>query len=302
MAAGAIALARSSPLGVLWRFSRPHTIIGTTLSVGGLYAIAASELPGPAPSLFDLWWTFVAAACVNVFIVGLNQLEDIEIDRINKPFLPLAAGELTPRAGRAIVAVAGVVPVLLALTQGVTELAGVVAALLVGIAYSSPPLRLKRFPVLAAVSISGVRSVVVNVVVFLHFSGGAMVGPVWALTAFVLPFSFAIAVLKDVPDAEGDRRFQIATFTVRLGPERAVAMGMGALTVAYLAMALVGPFVLDGVEPVVLSATHLAALAVLWRWRADVELRDRDGYTRFYMRVWKLFFLEYVILPLACAV
>jgi homogentisate phytyltransferase / homogentisate geranylgeranyltransferase len=301
MAAAAIAFARASPLGVLWRFSRPHTIIGTTLSVGGLYAIAATELPGPAPSAFDLWWTFVAAVCVNVFIVGLNQLEDIEIDRINKPFLPLAAGELTVSAARAIVVVAGLVPVLLALTQGLTELAGVVAALLIGVAYSSPPLRLKRFPTLAAISISGVRAVVVNVVVFLHFSGGAMIGPVWALTAFVLPFSFAIAVLKDVPDAEGDRRFQIATFTLRLGPRRAVALAMGALTVAYLAMALAGPFVLDGVQPAVLSATHVAALALLWRWRAQVELRDRDDYTRFYLRVWKLFFLEYVIVPLACA-
>jgi homogentisate phytyltransferase/homogentisate geranylgeranyltransferase len=40
---------------------------------------------------------------------------------------------------------------------------------------------------------------------------------VWALTALTLPFSFAIAVLKDVPDVEGDRRFAIATFSVRLG-------------------------------------------------------------------------------------
>ena len=34
---------------------------------------------------------------VNVFIVGINQLEDVEIDRINKPFLPIAAGDLTVR-------------------------------------------------------------------------------------------------------------------------------------------------------------------------------------------------------------
>ena len=34
---------RIRPLVVLWRFSRPHTIIGTTLSMVGLYLIAASE-------------------------------------------------------------------------------------------------------------------------------------------------------------------------------------------------------------------------------------------------------------------
>jgi homogentisate phytyltransferase/homogentisate geranylgeranyltransferase len=299
--ADAIRFARPSPFGVLWRFARPHTIVGTALSVIGLYAIAASELPGPAPGLADLWWTLVAALAVNVFIVGLNQLEDVEIDRVNKPFLPLAAGELSPARGRAIVAIAGLVPVVLALTQGPVELAGVVVALLVGVAYSSPPLRLKRFPAVAAMSISGVRAVVVNLVVFLHFSGDEVVAPVWALTLFVLPFAFAIAVLKDVPDAEGDRRFEIATFTLRLGAPRAVGIAMGALSAAYLAMAVAGPFALDGADPGVLSATHVAALALLWHWRGQADLGDREAYTRFYLRVWKLFFLEYVIVPLACA-
>jgi homogentisate phytyltransferase / homogentisate geranylgeranyltransferase len=298
MATGAITLARASRLGVLWRFSRPHTIVGTALSVVGLYVIAA-DLPGPAPGLADLGWTLLAALAVNVFIVGLNQLEDIEIDRINKPELPLAAGELTPAQGRAIVAASGVLPLVLALTQGPLELAGVVGALLVGVAYSSPPLRLKRFAVPAAVSISGVRSAIVNLVVFAHFSGGTIAAPVWALTAFVLPFSLAIAVLKDVPDAEGDRRFHIATFTVRWGARRAVATAMGLLTAAYLGMAIAGPLGLDGVQPVVLSATHLAALGLLWRWRREASLEDRDAYTRFYLRVWKLFFLEYVVVPLA---
>ena len=32
----------------LWRFSRPHTLVGTTTSILGIYAIAAAELPGVA--------------------------------------------------------------------------------------------------------------------------------------------------------------------------------------------------------------------------------------------------------------
>lgn len=32
---------------------------------------------------------------MNVSIVGLNQLYDVEIDKINKPYLPLASGEMT---------------------------------------------------------------------------------------------------------------------------------------------------------------------------------------------------------------
>src|SRR3954471_10224625 len=101
---GAVA-GRSAPPLVLWRFARPHTMVGTTLSVLSLYAIATTQFSGVAleTGLFELFWTLVAAGCVNVFIVGINQLEDVEIDRVNKPFLPIAAGDLSPAAGRRLV-------------------------------------------------------------------------------------------------------------------------------------------------------------------------------------------------------
>jgi homogentisate phytyltransferase/homogentisate geranylgeranyltransferase len=306
MAAGRARSPRHA-LAVLWRFSRPHTIVGTALSILGLHAIAVGELPGVAPGdgLGDLAWTLLAGACVNVAIVGVNQITDVELDRRNKPWLPLAAGELTSRSAWWIVAVAAAAPVALALTQGALELAAVAAALAVGAAYSLPPLHLKRFPVAASLSISGVRSIAVNLGVYGHFArslgdGAAIAAPVWALTAFVLPFAFAIAVLKDVPDMEGDREFSIGTFAVRLGPRRAARVGQGALVLAYAGMIVLGPLLLAGeVEPGVLVAGHAVALAVLLRWSAAADPDDAAGFARFYQRVWVLFFLEYLLVPLA---
>ena len=294
-----LALTRSRPaaLVVLWRFGRPHTLVGTALSVAGLYAIAAAELPDPRAS--DLFWVLVAALCVNVAIVGVNQLTDVEIDRVNKPQLPIASGDLSPAAATAIVAVATIVPVVLALTQGALETAAVVAALAVGAAYSLPPLRLKRFPVAASLSISGVRAVAVNLGVYGHFAlafGGGIAPAVWALTLFVLPFSFAIAVLKDVPDLVGDRQFSIATFTVRMGQRSAARLGVGALVLAYAGMIVAGPLLLDDVQPAVLVLTHVAALGLLLHWYRNA---DPANFTAFYMRVWVLFFLEYVLVPAA---
>ena len=97
MTGRAVALPAVRPLGALWRFSRPHTIVGTTVSIVALYLIAVDTLPGLTlgGGLWDLWWALVAGLAVNVYIVGINQLEDVEIDRVNKPFLPLAAGEMT---------------------------------------------------------------------------------------------------------------------------------------------------------------------------------------------------------------
>jgi homogentisate phytyltransferase/homogentisate geranylgeranyltransferase len=284
-------------LRVLWRFGRPHTLIGTSLSIGGLYAIAASL--HRASGAVDLLWTLLAGACVNVFIVGINQVEDVEIDRVNKPWLPIAAGDLSLDAGRRIVAFAAIAPVAMAATQGVTELAAVGVALAIGWAYSSPPLRLKRYPALAAGSITFVRSLVVNLGVWLHVAGTPVSAGVWALIAVTVPFSFAIAVLKDVPDIEGDRHFGIATFSVRLGPRPVLAVGLGALTLAGFGMAIAGPLLLDGASAAVLVAGHLAGIAALWRWALRVEPTDPAVFSGFYWRVWQLFFCEYLLVPAA---
>ena len=302
MTSHAAVVRRTSVLGVLWRFSRPHTLVGTFISAAGLYLIAVAELPGSG--LDNLFWVMVAGAGVNVAIVGVNQITDVEIDRVNKPHLPLAAGELSREGAWRIVALAAIVALALALTQGALETAAVVSALAVGAAYSLPPVRLKRFPVVASLCISGVRSVAVNLGMYGHFSlafGGSLVIPdaVWALTLFVLPFSFAIAVLKDVPDRKGDSAFKIATFTVRLGPQRAFRLGLGALVAAYAGMAVLGPLLVDDANGIVLAAGHVIVLALLLVWARRADPADPAAFTGFYLRVWALFFLEYALVPAA---
>jgi homogentisate phytyltransferase/homogentisate geranylgeranyltransferase len=241
---------------------------------------------------------------VNIFITGINQLTDVEIDRINKPLLPIAAGDLSVRAGWWIVGVCAVLPIAMAVTQGWVEITAVLVGLLVGVAYSLPPLRLKRWPALAALSISGVRALVVNLGVGLHFSqslAGVLVVPagVWVLTAFVAPFSAAIALLKDVPDIEGDRRYRIATYSVRLGGAVVLRAGLALLGTAYVGIAIAAPFLLDGWAAAFLAVSHLAVLAALLVAGRRTEPADRAVFTGFYMFVWRLFFLEYVLVPVA---
>lgn len=49
----------------------------------------------------------VPALLMNLCIVGFNQLCDVEIDKVNKPYLPLASGEFSPALGRALVVASG---------------------------------------------------------------------------------------------------------------------------------------------------------------------------------------------------
>jgi hypothetical protein len=93
-----------SSLNAFYRFSRPHTIIGTALSIVSV-SLLAVESSSDVSSLFftGVLQALVAALFMNVYIVGLNQVFDIEIDKVNKPNLPLASGEYSLSTGVAIV-------------------------------------------------------------------------------------------------------------------------------------------------------------------------------------------------------
>ena len=290
-------------LYAFWKFSRPHTIIGTSLSVLGLYLIAFATEKNHIPSLLPTLGTWIACLCGNIYIVGLNQLEDVAIDQINKPHLPLAAGDFSRRTGQLIVGITGSLALLLAWLMGPYLLGMVGISLAIGTAYSLPPIRLKRFPFWAALCIFSVRGAIVNLGLFLHFNwvlqGSQVIPPsLWALTLFIVVFTFAIAILKDIPDLEGDRQYQITTFTIALGKERVFNLARWVLTVCYLGMALVG-LRLEAVNSVFLFSTHFVLLALMW-WHSKVDLQDKSAITQFYQFIWKLFFLEYLIFPAAC--
>lgn len=290
-------------LRAFWKFSRPHTIIGTSLSVLALYIIAGSGrsqdfLLSLADSLLP---TLLACLCGNVYIVGLNQLEDVDIDRINKPHLPLASGEFSRQQGVWIVSMLGILALTIAGLQGVYLLMTVGVSLLIGTAYSFPPVRLKQFPFWASVCIFTVRGAVVNLGLFLHFNGGFPIpAQVWALTWFILIFTIGIAIFKDMPDAEGDRRYHISTFTLTLGQHKVFNLTRGIVTSCYLALTAVALAGGSGLNPLVLVPTHLAILTVFWRLSFQVDLQDKESITRFYQFIWKLFFLEYILFPLSC--
>jgi len=55
--------------------------------------------------------TLVSALGCNVCITGLNQIIDVELDKINKPELPIASGELSIATAKKIVIVSGIIAV-----------------------------------------------------------------------------------------------------------------------------------------------------------------------------------------------
>ncbi|KAJ8612232.1 hypothetical protein CTAYLR_002938 [Chrysophaeum taylorii] len=303
-----------------WRFSRPHTLIGSIVAVPALHALAAPNAAAMCTPQFatSIFWSLVPAVLVNVFITGLNQLCDVEIDRINKPHLPVAAGDLSPArgafiCGACLVAAAATTAASPVFTPALAAVVG--GSALVGAAYSAPPLRLKRWPLLAALSIVVIRGAMINACFFQHAAATAFDGTTFAprsprdahlglVVGFFGIFGVAIALMKDVPDTAGDARFKITTLSTRVG-RPAVFKFAANLVVGLLAAASVAfgtAAIRAQTSPLATSRLVAAlALAVLAKQAAvgaaTVDAEAKAPVAAFYMDIWRMFYIAYCLLP-----
>ncbi|XLR41902.1 hypothetical protein S83_026562, partial [Arachis hypogaea] len=78
------------------KFSRFYAFMG--LVAGSFFSslLAVDNLSQLFPTFFNGYLQYIVPHFfMHLYIVGLNQLADLEIDKINKPYLPLAYGEFS---------------------------------------------------------------------------------------------------------------------------------------------------------------------------------------------------------------
>lgn len=291
-----------NPLRSFWEFCRPHTVIGTSMAVGVLYVLAVLETGRHDFKLLVL--SYVAALSVNIYVVGVNQLTDIQIDRINKPYLPLASGAFDIPTGLSIVCTALAVSISIAATQGPFLFGTVLVVFALGTAYSLPPFHFKARPFWAAASITIARALIGNLGGYLHYTdrltGKPSLPPsVLAFAAFMFVFVVVIAVMKDVPDIEGDRLGEIPTLARRLGAARTLQLCRWILTVACLGFGVISLVASNALSPAIVFTTHIPVVTAIWIMGRKVDSKDADSIYKYYMNLWKLYYLEFVAFPIA---
>lgn len=287
-------------LKILWQFSRPHTIIGSTLSILSVYFLCFLQPNGTFDG-FVLLMSLISALACNVYITGLNQWSDVDVDKINKPWLPIAAGTLSKSDGLKIVLVSGIISLLSTLFFHWIFTALILLILGIGTAYSLPPLKFKRHHLAAAGAISLVRGLLVNVGFYLHFretmTGDLILDTaIWPLVIFVAAFSLGIAWFKDIPDTAGDAVHKFGTLAVNTGRKTAFFAGVFVVSAAYLfiivaSLAKLFPNHTFG------AAFHIATLLVFQYKSLRLDLKNEDEIKHFYMFFWVLFFAEYIVYP-----
>jgi homogentisate phytyltransferase/homogentisate geranylgeranyltransferase len=287
---------------LLYEFARPHTVIATSVQVITMLIIVAGWRPLTL-DLIGLWVaTWIVCLSLNLYVVGINQLTDVAIDRINKPWLPIAAGRLSVQAGRWIVVTALIIALIGAWLLSLYLWLTVVTITLIGSLYSLPPFRLKRKPLAAAISIASARGVIANVGLALHYRHWLEVDlpfTTLVLTAvFFFGFALVIAFYKDLPDDRGDRMYQIETLTTRLGPRRVLHVGRLLLTACYLLPIAVGLWSMPAFAAGFLAVSHAIVIIVFWIVSLRVDLQQQQSITNFYMFLWSIFYTEFVLLSI----
>jgi homogentisate phytyltransferase / homogentisate geranylgeranyltransferase len=290
----------TSPWRTAWEFTRPHTVLATSATVATLWVLRwAGEQVGPG-AVADLVLVLFVCLATNVYITGVNQVLDVDIDRINKPHLPLPSGALTRRGGLVASLVCAAVALSLgwwlSVPLGVTVTIGVV----VGTAYSVPPVRLKRFPVPAALSILLVRGMVLTLGVWWHLAGGfgPVPGAVAVLAGAATVFGLVVAVFKDLPDREGDAAYGIRTFTTQGGAVTVLRAATALLTGTYLAIAVAAPWI-EALQPAVLAAGEVLCAVLVLRLRARTDVGVPVSVARGYQRTWQTFYLHHLTVAAA---
>jgi len=224
--------------------ARPFTLVAPALG----FLSGAATAYGAAPR--EGWHAGLVAApligsamaaLLNAGNNALNQIYDLDIDRVNKPKRPLPSGRLTIGQAWRFTAITYVLALVLAwlvTPQGRHECFWLVAvAVVCTLLYSVPPFRTKRLGIWANVTIAIPRGVLLKV------AGWSSVKTVMGLEPWYIGAIFGLFLLgatttKDFADMDGDRRGGCRTLPIQYGVRRAAWMISPSFVVPFLMIPL----------------------------------------------------------------
>jgi len=223
-----------------FELGRPFTLIAPALGFasGAVTAIGAAPYePWRAELVIYPLIGSIMGAVLNAGNNALNQIYDLEIDRINKPKRPLPSGRLTLGQAWVFTAITYTLALVLAwfvMPGGRHECFWLVlVAVVCTFVYSMPPLRTKQRGMWANVTIAIPRGVLLKV------AGWSAVKTIVAAEAWYIGAIFGLFLLgatttKDFADMEGDRLGGCRTLPIQYGVARAAWMISPSFVVPFL--------------------------------------------------------------------
>ncbi|GLU09783.1 hypothetical protein SLE2022_266240 [Rubroshorea leprosula] len=286
-------------------FTRPGHILPLLL-----IAISASLFP--IETFGELSFAFfveILKALVPTFFIiiagaGLNNLYDIEIDKINKPHLPLPSGDISMETGIAITSASFAMAFGMAIMLSPPLLFSLLILFLSVCVYSIdlPLLRWKKHPFSSTIcGISWFQSIQFGF--FTHIQKYVLGKPLAVTKSLVFSitigsfFSIVFNLVKDIPDVEGDQAFGVQSVSMKLGKENVFWLCIEMLLMAYGAAVVVGATLSSLSNRLIIIIGHCLFATLLLFQLQSVDLSSNTSIRSFYMFLWKLLSAEYLLIP-----
>jgi 4-hydroxybenzoate polyprenyltransferase len=181
----------------------------------------------------------LAAACLNAASNAINQIYDLEIDRINKPARPLPSGALSLRQAWGFTLACYLLTFILAASVNLPFLVIVFLTTFITYAYSGPPFRTKRFGVLANFTIAIPRGCLLVVAGWSSISSPWDRDP-WLVGLVMGLYILGAATTKDFSDMAGDQAHGCITLPIRYGVRKSVWIISPFFVLPFLLLAWLG--------------------------------------------------------------
>ncbi|UCE36915.1 MAG: UbiA family prenyltransferase [Thermoplasmata archaeon] len=155
---------------------------------------------------------------------ALNASYDVEIDKINKPYRPIPSGIITKDEARTIAWI--LYPVVLFRAVLVNRTFGffVMIIMLITIAYSTPPLRLKKRLWFSNLTIAFARGMLGFVAAWAIFGDPFSDFTPWIIGGVMMIFLIGAITSKDFTDIKGDKVHGMRTLPVVYGVRKAAVI------------------------------------------------------------------------------
>ncbi|KAH9651880.1 homogentisate phytyltransferase 1 [Citrus sinensis] len=129
-------------LNALYRFMYPYACFGVLMATTSNSLLPVEKLADLTPTFFiGLLKPLVPLVLMHIYGVAVNQVADVEIDKVNKPYMPLASGEFSMETGIAITWISALMSLASAIMlQSPPLVLGVIAWLFISTAYSAQDL------------------------------------------------------------------------------------------------------------------------------------------------------------------
>ncbi|GMN35410.1 hypothetical protein TIFTF001_045014, partial [Ficus carica] len=209
-----VVLAKVSRFGsACYKFLRPYAVHLAVITAMSIYARVFVENPQlfKWSLLFKAFPGLIALLHSQAYYIGINQIYDIDIDRVNKPYLPLPAGELSLKQAWFIVIfnlLAGLLILRLTKVDAITTTLYCLG-LFFGTFYSTPPFRFKGNPITASIVLPLMNGFIHNVCVLYATKASLGLPFQWSppfvfIITFETLFFLVLSTIKDLTDIEGD--------------------------------------------------------------------------------------------------